>query len=76
MPYQNEETRIRVSLANDAIVDKAITLDGTSTGEHGVGIGKAKFMQQEHGPALDVMHRVKHLLDPNGILNPGKILIH
>jgi len=59
--------------ANDAIVRCAIDLGGTATGEHGVGIGKRKFMAHEHGPSLEVMKRIKTLLDPNGIMNPGKV---
>jgi D-lactate dehydrogenase (cytochrome) len=55
------------------IVQKALSLGGTCTGEHGVGIGKAKYLPAEHGEALDVMRDIKSLLDPNGILNPGKI---
>ena len=58
---------------NEEIVSHAISLGGTATGEHGVGIGKRKFMIQEHGESLQVMKRIKQLLDPNGILNPGKI---
>lgn len=59
--------------ANEEIVSHAISLGGTATGEHGVGIGKRKFMVQEHGESLQVMRRIKQLFDPNGILNPGKI---
>jgi D-lactate dehydrogenase (cytochrome) len=55
------------------IVKRAIELGGTATGEHGVGLGKAEFMPLEHGGALDVMYMIKQALDPNGILNPGKI---
>jgi D-lactate dehydrogenase (cytochrome) len=58
---------------NDQIVEKAIELGGTATGEHGVGIGKAKHMPQEHGEGLNVMWQIKQVLDPNGILNPGKV---
>lgn len=58
---------------NEEIISHAISLGGTATGEHGVGIGKRKFMLQEHGESLQVMRRIKQLFDPNGILNPGKI---
>ena len=58
---------------NADIVHKALELGGTATGEHGVGLGKARFMPLEHGIGLDVMRSVKQALDPNGILNPGKI---
>ena len=46
---------------------------GTATGEHGVGIGKIHFMEKEHGKSYELMKQIKHLFDPNGILNPGKI---
>lgn len=73
LPFGDDETLKIVKQVNQEIVLKAIELDGTATGEHGVGIGKAPFMRREHGEALDVMHDIKRLLDPNGILNPGKI---
>ena len=75
IPYDHDHKKQRASLANDAIVARALSLDGTCTGEHGVGIGKAKFMRQEHGMAMDLMQSLKQTLDPNGILNPGKIFI-
>jgi len=60
---------------NHAIVEKAVELGGTCTGEHGVGIGKRKFMQLEHGESLQLMRQIKELIDPKGLLNPGKIFL-
>lgn len=60
-------------MLNEKVVASALALDGTSTGEHGVGHGKAKFLRAEHGGALDTMWEIKQALDPQGILNPGKI---
>ena len=74
LPYGNEEALNRVKAINSAIVHKAIELGGTATGEHGVGIGKKAYMQDEHGEAVDVMRIIKKSLDPNGILNPGKVI--
>jgi D-lactate dehydrogenase (cytochrome) len=59
---------------NRRIVKRAIDMGGTATGEHGVGIGKRKFMEREHGVAVDLMRDIKESLDPNGIMNPGKVL--
>jgi D-lactate dehydrogenase (cytochrome) len=58
----------------DRLAARAIAMDGTSTGEHGIGQGKVKFMTAEHGAGLAVMRRIKQALDPDDILNPGKIL--
>jgi D-lactate dehydrogenase (cytochrome) len=55
------------------LVQKTVDLGGTATGEHGIGLGKRKFMKAEHGTSLEWMKKVKTLFDPNGILNPGKI---
>jgi len=63
----------RASAVNDAILRRSIDLGGTCTGEHGIGIGKRKFMTHEHGLALETMKRIKNLFDPNEIMNPGKI---
>ncbi|MCU0514126.1 MAG: FAD-binding oxidoreductase [Anaerolineae bacterium] len=73
LPFGDPDTYARVQAVNSAIVLKAIALGGTCTGEHGVGIGKAAYMAAEHGAALAVMQQIKALLDPQGILNPGKI---
>ncbi len=58
---------------NHKLVAFAISLGGTATGEHGVGIGKMQYMELEHGNSLKVMKKIKKLLDPRGILNPGKM---
>ena len=58
---------------NREIVTFALSLGGTATGEHGVGIGKIPFMESEHGESLVLMRKIKKLLDPKGILNPGKM---
>jgi D-lactate dehydrogenase (cytochrome) len=64
-----------VEEANSRIVMNALHLEGTCTGEHGIGIGKRKFMEMEHGRSLEMMRRLKQeLLDPRGIMNPGKML--
>jgi D-lactate dehydrogenase (cytochrome) len=57
----------------DRLVAETLELGGTATGEHGIGLGKRKFMVAEHGASLQWMQQVKSLFDPNGILNPGKI---
>lgn len=64
----------RVEQAIDAIFDRALALGGTLSGEHGIGLAKSKYMQLECGmAALDYSRRMKSVLDPKGILNPGKI---
>jgi D-lactate dehydrogenase (cytochrome) len=60
---------------NQRMVSRAIAMDGTCTGEHGVGLHKMDFLVQEHGEdAIDVMRSIKHAFDPRNILNPGKVL--
>ena len=61
--------------ANRQVVLKALEFEGTCTGEHGVGIGKREFALREHGEALHLMRRIKELLDPEGLMNPGKIFL-
>jgi D-lactate dehydrogenase (cytochrome) len=62
-----------VQAVSERLVMKAIALGGTATGEHGVGLGKRKYMPAQHGAGLAWMKRIKNLFDPNGILNPSKI---
>ncbi len=57
------------------LIHRAIAMDGTCTGEHGVGSGKIGFLEAEHGKALGVMRQIKRALDPLNIMNPGKILV-
>jgi D-lactate dehydrogenase (cytochrome) len=57
----------------ERLVARSLQLGGTATGEHGIGLGKRKYMVAEHGSSLEWMKHVKSLFDPNGILNPGKI---
>jgi D-lactate dehydrogenase (cytochrome) len=59
---------------SDRIAERALSMGGTCSGEHGVGIGKKKFLPQEHGESLEVMRAIKAALDPLNIMNPGKLL--
>ncbi len=64
----------RVTEFTDALAETALRLGGTVSGEHGVGLGKLRYMAAEHGAALDYMRTVKTSFDPRNILNPGKML--
>lgn len=59
---------------NSELVAYALARGGTCTGEHGIGLGKLGHLEAEHGDLLPLMRGIKRLLDPNGILNPGKVL--
>ncbi len=71
-PEDADEVRRADELA-DRLHRLAIEVGGTVTGEHGTGAVRARYMRAEHGDALDVMKRIKAVMDPKGILNPGKI---
>lgn len=65
----------RVYLAMDEIFRTALSMGGTLTGEHGIGLGKLKYMPEQHGETgMDIMRTIKAALDPNNILNPGKMI--
>ena len=64
----------RVEALNERMVIRAIDMGGTCTGEHGVGFGKIEFLRREHGEAVSVMRQLKQALDPDNIMNPGKIV--
>jgi D-lactate dehydrogenase (cytochrome) len=66
--------RAAVQTTNDALVEYALSVGGTCSGEHGIGLGKIGYLQREHGDLLPLMQGIKRQLDPNGILNPGKVL--
>ena len=69
----NEREWALLEEINHRIVTRSVEMGGTCTGEHGVGIGKRKFMALEHGRSYQLMRRIKDLLDPKGLMNPDKI---
>jgi D-lactate dehydrogenase (cytochrome) len=72
-PNAHEEIA-RAKRLHDRMVMRALALEGTCTGEHGIGSGKIAFLEREHGGAVVAqMHALKRALDPQGIMNPGKI---
>jgi len=71
MRSQDEWDRLRP--AADELAELALSMGGTITAEHGTGLARAPYIEKQLGPALDVMRSIKKALDPNGILNPGKM---
>ncbi|KAB2332081.1 FAD-binding protein [Cytobacillus depressus] len=65
----------KAEYTNEALALRAIEVGGTCTGEHGVGLGKMKFQETEHGAAVAIMKQMKRMLDPDCLLNPGKIFL-
>jgi D-lactate dehydrogenase (cytochrome) len=66
--------RAEAGRLNERMVSRALAMGGTCTGEHGVGLGKMKFLEAEHGPALEIMRTIKRALDPDNRMNPGKMI--
>jgi D-lactate dehydrogenase (cytochrome) len=71
----NAEQWAGLEAINHDIVNRAVALGGTCTGEHGIGIGKRQFMQLEHGEGYELMKQIKGLMDPKGLMNPGKMFL-
>ena len=71
----NPQDMAAAAWISERVVERAIAMEGTCTGEHGIGLGKRKYLIPEHGAvAVDVMRMLKTALDPHNLLNPGKIL--
>ncbi|MDN4075615.1 FAD-binding oxidoreductase [Fictibacillus terranigra] len=70
----NEEETEKANRINEKIVEYALSKNGSCTGEHGIGIGKMKYLKKEHADTLPLMKMIKKQFDPRNILNPGKVL--
>ena len=71
----NKDELAEAQYLSDQIVDIALKMDGTCTGEHGVGVGKRNALEQEHGEAVDLMRAIKRALDAQNLMNPGKVFL-
>jgi D-lactate dehydrogenase (cytochrome) len=69
----SRQERAEAESLNRRVIERALAMEGTCTGEHGIGIGKLKFLQAEKGDGVDVMRQIKSALDPLNLMNPGKI---
>ncbi|WP_420633146.1 FAD-binding oxidoreductase [Candidatus Palauibacter sp.] len=68
------EEMARAKRVNTRMIEQAIAVGGTCTGEHGVGFGKIPYVRAQHGEAVDAMRSIKEALDPKGLMNPGKVV--
>ena len=73
-PENEKEDLKRYQPLNDRLVERTLRMGGTCTGEHGIGSGKLKYMQSEHGESLELMRKIKHAYDPENLMNPGKVI--
>lgn len=74
MDPENRDEVAQVEAFVARLNERAIAMEGTCTGEHGIGQGKSGFMRREHGHGVDVMRAIKQALDPDDIFNPGKMI--
>ena len=72
-PDDPEEMKVAKAM-NARLVHRALAMGGTCTGEHGVGFGKMDYLEEEHGEAVEVMKAIKRALDPQNMMNPGKMV--
>jgi D-lactate dehydrogenase (cytochrome) len=70
----DKDEMARATAVNERMIERALALGGTCTGEHGIGYGKLRHLEAEHGEAVDIMRQVKRALDPRNIMNPGKVV--
>jgi D-lactate dehydrogenase (cytochrome) len=71
----NDPTELpKAKAINARLIERALAMGGTCSGEHGVGIGKMDYLQKEHGESLEVMKTIKRALDPENRMNPGKLV--
>jgi len=71
---ENPAELAEAKVLEEKVILRALEMGGTCTGEHGIGIGRKKYLSVEHGPAVDVMRAVKQALDPDNRMNPGKMV--
>lgn len=71
---EDDNAITRAHALNDRMIRRVLEMGGTCSGEHGVGVGKMEYMEDEHGEGVAVMRQIKQALDPQNIMNPGKIL--
>ena len=70
----DKEEMARAEAHNERMIMRALAMGGTCTGEHGIGYGKMAFLQAEHGESVAVMRQIKQALDPENLMNPGKMV--
>ena len=71
---ESASERAEAGRLNERMVTRALAMGGTCTGEHGVGLGKMKYLEAEHGASLEIMRTIKRALDPDNRMNPGKMI--